>query len=303
MKQGKLLIVGVVLALGAALGYGIWQSRDRGLPDGLIQANGRLEGDSVLVAAKYPGRLETVKVHEGDMVSSGQLLATLGSDEVSARLRAARAALAAAQAQQQRATAAAHQADKDAARFADLLARGSVDRMHAEQMQLAAVSARSQNLQAAEQIHQAEAAVAEASAVLQELQLKAPSGGMVSNRLREPGEMLAAGGAVVEIIDLNRLYLKVYVPENQIGKIRLGLPAQISTDAFPQHPFAATVSHIAARAEFTPKEVQTPDERVKLVYAVKLTLSSNPDLRLTPGLPADAVIRWKPGVAWQAPRW
>jgi len=303
MNKSKLMIAGVVLALAGALGYGIWQSRDRGLPDGLIQANGRLEGDSVLVATKYPGRLVEVRVREGDMVSSGQLLATLGSEEISARLSAARAALAAAQAQQQRAAAAAAQADKDAARFADLLARGSVDRMHAEQMQLAAVSARTLREQARQQTHQAEAAVAEAGAVLQELQLKAPSGGMVSNRLREPGEVVAGGGAVLEIVDLNRLYLKVYVPENQIGKIRLGLPAQISTDAFPQHPFAATVSHIAARAEFTPKEVQTPDERVKLVYAVKLTLASNPDLRLTPGLPADAVIRWKDGVAWQAPRW
>ena len=271
MNKSRMVMVGVVLAVVGALGYGIWQSRDRGLPEGLIQANGRLEGDSVLVASKYPGRLESVLVREGDMVSSGQLLASLHSDEVTARLRAAQASLAAAQAQQQRATAAAAQADKDAARFADLLASGSVDRMHAEQMQLAAVSA--------------------------------PSAGMVSNRLREPGEMLAAGGGVVELVDLNRLYLKVYVPENQIGKIRLGLPAQISTDAFPEHPFAATVSHIAARAEFTPKEVQTPDERVKLVYAVKLSLSSNPQLRLTPGLPADAVIRWKEGVAWQAPRW
>lgn len=303
MNKSKLLLAGVVLALAGALGYGIWQSRDRELPEGLIQANGRLEGDSVLVASKYPGRLAEVRVREGDMVSSGQLLATLDSEEVGARLRAARAALAAAQAQQQRAAAASAQADKDAARFADLLARGSVDRMHAEQMQLAAVSARTLREQAAQQIQQAEAAVTEASAVLQALRLNAPSGGMVSNRLHEPGEVLAAGGAVVEIVDLNHLYLKVYVPENQIGKIRLGLPAQISTDAFPQHPFAATVSHIAARAEFTPKEVQTPDERVKLVYAVKLSLSSNPELRLTPGLPADAVIRWKDGVAWQAPRW
>lgn len=303
MNKSKLVWAGLGLALAGAVAYGVWQSRDRGLPDGLIQANGRLEGDSVLVAAKYPGRLAEVRVREGDVVSSGQLLARLSSDELSARLAAARAALAAAQAQQQRASAVAAQADKDAARFADLLARGSVDRMHAEQMQLAAVSARSQRTQAAEQIHQAAAAVAETSAVLQELQLKAPSGGMVSTRLREPGEMLAAGGAVVEIVDLNRLYLKVYVPENQIGKVRLGLPAQIYTDAFPQQAFAATVSHIAARAEFTPKEVQTPDERVKLVYAVKLALANNPAWRLTPGLPADAVIRWKDGVAWQAPRW
>jgi len=97
--------------------------------------------------------------------------------------------------------------------------------------------------------------------------------------------------------------LKVYVPEFQIGKVRLGLPARIHTDAFPAKPFEATVRYISSRAEFTPKEVQTSDERVKLVYAVKLYLEENPDHSLTPGLPADAIIRWKEGVPWENPRW
>ena len=100
-------------------------------------------------------------------------------------------------------------------------------------------------------------------------------------------------------MDLDRLYLKVYVPEIQIGKVRLDLPARIYTDAFPDQPFEATVRYIASKAEFTPKEVQTPDERVKLIYPVKLYLAENPDHRLTPGLPADAVIRWKDDVACQ----
>lgn len=80
------------------------------------------------------------------------------------------------------------------------------------------------------------------------------------------------------------------------------MPARIHTDAFPDEPFEATVRYIASKAEFTPKEVQTPDERVKLIYAVRLYLTANPNHRLTPGLPADAVIRWKDGVAWSKPR-
>jgi HlyD family secretion protein len=114
---------------------------------------------------------------------------------------------------------------------------------------------------------------------------------------------VAAGTPLFDVVDLDRLYLKVFVPEAQIGKVRLGLPARIHTDAFPERSFAATVRFIASRAEFTPKEVQTPDERVKLVYAVKLSLEDNPEHRLTPGLPADAVIRWRDDVAWRAPRW
>jgi HlyD family secretion protein len=102
-------------------------------------------------------------------------------------------------------------------------------------------------------------------------------------------------------VDLDRLYLKVYVAEAEIGKLRLGIPARIYTDAFPDTPFEAVVRYIASSAEFTPKEVQTQDERVKLVYAVKLYVTSNPGHRLTPGLPADAVIQWKEGATWAKP--
>lgn len=153
------------------------------------------------------------------------------------------------------------------------------------------------------QLMQAKASLSEAQSLLADRSLRAPAAGVVTARMREPGEVVAAGAPVLELLDLDHLYLKVYVPEAQIGKLRLGLPAKVYTDAFPDQPYDATVRHIAARAEFTPKEVQTPDERVKLVYAVKLQLNANPDHRLAPGLPADAVIRWKEGVAWARPRW
>ena len=122
-------------------------------------------------------------------------------------------------------------------------------------------------------------------------------------RIVDAGEVVGAGAPLLELVDLDRLYLKVFVPETDIGKVRLGLPAQIHVDAWPSQPFPATVGYIASRAEFTPKEVQTRDERVKLVYAVKLYLDRNPDHRLTPGLPADAVIRWQEITPWRPPRW
>ncbi|MCK9989998.1 MAG: HlyD family secretion protein, partial [Rugosibacter sp.] len=150
---------------------------------------------------------------------------------------------------------------------------------------------------------QAEAALAEAQSVQDDLTIRAPAGGILTTRMVDVGEVIAPGAPLFDIVDLDRLYLQVYVPEKDIGKVRLGLPARIYTDAFPDEPLAATVRHIASQAQFTPKEVQTPDERVKLVYAVKLYLDANPQHRATPGLPADAVIRWQEGAPWARPRW
>ena len=152
-------------------------------------------------------------------------------------------------------------------------------------------------------VAQAEAALAEASSVQDDLTIRAPASGIITTRIIDVGEVVAGGAPLFDIVDLDRLYLKVYVPGKEIGKVRLGLPARVYTDAFPDEPVHATVRYIASRAEFTPKEVQTPDERVKLVYAVKLYLDANPDHRLTPGLPADAVIRWKEDALWAKPQW
>ncbi|MDH4327365.1 MAG: efflux RND transporter periplasmic adaptor subunit, partial [Nitrospira sp.] len=149
---------------------------------------------------------------------------------------------------------------------------------------------------------QAYAGLEEAQSILTDLAIMAPAGGTITTRVVDIGEVVSTGAPLLELVDLDRLYLKVYVPEVQIGKVRLDLPAKVYTDAFPERPFDATVRYIASKAEFTPKEVQTPDERVKLIYPVKLYLNDNPDHRLTPGLPADAIIRWKDDVAWEKPR-
>jgi HlyD family secretion protein len=153
-----------------------------------------------------------------------------------------------------------------------------------------------------QQRDQADAALAEVVSILSDLTITAPTDGTITTRMIDVGEVVATGTPLLELVNLDRLYLQVYVPQIQIGKVRLGLPARIYTDAFPNRPYDATVKYISSKAEFTPKEVQTPDERVKLIYAVRLYVQENPDHRLTPGLPADAIIRWKEDVAWTRPR-
>ena len=99
------------------------------------------------------------------------------------------------------------------------------------------------------------------------------------------------------LADLERPYLRVYIPERDIGKVKLGDPARVYVDSFPNRPFEAVVTEVAKKAEFTPKDVHMPDERVTLVYSVKLEIR-NPQGVLKPGMPADALIRWKPEAPW-----
>jgi HlyD family secretion protein len=340
--------------------------REPPFPEGLVQANGRIEGDHYTVSSKWPGRVIELLTREGDLVKKGQVMVKLDDTQILAKVHQAKSALNVIKAQLKAAQTALsvfkknvplkidtakaeiNHADaelasslatekqmlKDAERFRELLKTDTVERRRSEQADLSWKVARAQrsSAQAArtqsqkmlaeaelgrdqikakeDGVNALEAQVAEAEAVLEEEQSKlndliiqAPATGMITTRIVDNGEMVAAGSPLFDIVDLDKLYLKVYVPEKEIGKVRLGLPAQIYTDAFPEKPFSATLRYIASGAEFTPKEVQTPDERVKLVYAVKLYLDANPEHKLTPGLPADAVIRWQEDAPWAKPRW
>jgi HlyD family secretion protein len=134
------------------------------------------------------------------------------------------------------------------------------------------------------------AALAAADAQLGYTVLRSPHAGVVLRKHVEPGEMIAAGTPAVTLADLRNIWLRIYVPEPQLGRIKLGQIADITTDSYPGRPYRGTVTFISAEAEFTPKNVQTQEERVKLVFAVKITVD-NPEQELKPGMPADAVVR------------
>lgn len=368
MKLSRTYLLAAALVVPLAVGVFflldrfVWNQR---LPDGLLQANGRIEGDHVTVASKFPGRVEGLLAREGDQVTVGQVLVRLDDSQARARGDQARYAAEALEAQVQaahttlavlnldvplaieraeaevakakdevaKALSVEREARSDAQRFRELAAKDQASiqqrdqaAMRWEVAQKEMASSRSALTQAVKELAQAElgwkrirakesdvnalerqrdhayAVLDEAESVLKDLTIAAPTNGTITTRMVDVGEVVAAGAPLLELVDLDRLYLQVYVPEVQIGKLRLGLPARIYTDAFPERPFEAVVRYIASKAEFTPKEVQTPDERVKLIYAVKLYLADNPDHRLTPGLPADAVIRWRDDAAWAKPK-
>jgi HlyD family secretion protein len=167
--------------------------------------------------------------------------------------------------------------------------------------QRAIESADAQVAAAEGQVQAAGAALDESQATLSDTQVRSPVRGVVTTKIAEQGEVLAAGAPIVVVTDLDQLHMKAYIPQPEIGRIKIGNPAQVHVDAFPGRPFAARVREIASQSEFTPKEVQTREERVKQVVAAKLYLDVNPDHALIPGMPADAVIRWKPEVAWVDP--
>ena len=147
----------------------------------------------------------------------------------------------------------------------------------------------------------AEAQLAEQRSHVAEFAIRSPIAGRVLTRTVELGERVGEGTPLFTLVDLDRLYVKIYVPEPSIGRVALGQEARVYVDAYPDRAFAARVSRVSQESEFTPKNVETREERVKLVFAVEVALAENPDGVLKPGMPADAVIRWQPAAPWVAP--
>jgi HlyD family secretion protein len=148
---------------------------------------------------------------------------------------------------------------------------------------------------------QAQAQVDEQRSHVADFAIRSPITGRVLTRTVERGERVGDGTPLFTLVDLDRLYVKIYVPEPSIGKVALGQEARVYVDAYPGRPFSARVSRVSQEAEFTPKNVETREERVKLVFAVEVALAENPDGVLKPGMPADAVVRWQPDAPWPAP--
>jgi HlyD family secretion protein len=139
------------------------------------------------------------------------------------------------------------------------------------------------------QVAQAESALALARSRLREATVTAPIPGIVLRKNLEAGEIATPGVTILTLMDPTRLWVRAYVPEDEVGRVKLGDPARVTVDSHPDRVFAGQVSEIAARAEFTPKNVQTKKERVTLVFRIKITLD-NPEGILKPGMPADARI-------------
>jgi HlyD family secretion protein len=297
--------------------------------NGPLAANGTVEATEAELGFQSPGRIETIRVHEGDRVHAGDTLALLDRSELFARraqavaqISAARAALAELQAgsrseervQAQQALQAATDRLADAQRDLDrtrrLFEAGALSQEAYDKARLQLDVLRAQKSEAEQQLQmvqagprperidaqravvaQAEAALAQLDATLANAVIRAPFDGVVTVKGREMGETVPAGAPVVTIMDLSDRWVRIYIPEDQVGAVRLGQNAAITADTYPGKRYAGQVSFVASQAEFTPRNVQTKEERVKLVYAVKVKITQDPTLDLKPGVPADVTLQ------------
>ena len=258
------------------------------MPEGIVKTNGRLEATQVDVAAKYPGRLVDITVEEGSEVKAGQVVGRVSSPEYEAQLRAAqqevernKEAMAEAEALIDQRNAVLAAAKSDFERGRELVDKAIISRQTFEQRQrnyegaeASVKGAIAQREQADRAIKSAQAEVERIESILRDLVLISPRTGRVQYQLARNGEVVAAGGKVLTILDLQDVYMVVFIPAATAGKLEIGGEARIILDPVPQYVVPASVSFVAADAQFTPKTVETQDEREKLMFRVKLQVDT-----------------------------
>ncbi len=293
-----------------------------------VAASGTVEATDADLGFQVAGRVLSIAVGEGDAVRTGDELARLDTRELDAMLDGARAQLDAAQARLRelesgarpqevltveasvRASATrAEEARSELERATTLFAGGAISRQTLdraesaravavaaleqaeEQLALVAEGPRDETIEAQRAaVAQARSNVARAEAALGHALVTAPFDGIVTVRHREPGEAVSPGAPVLTLLDPSDRWVRIYVREDQMGFVRVGLPARIVADTYPDREYAGEVVFIGSEAEFTPRNVQTTEQRTKLVYPVRIRITGDPGFDLKPGVPADVTL-------------
>ncbi|HHC4721898.1 TPA: HlyD family secretion protein [Escherichia albertii] len=320
-------VVGL-LAVAAVVAW--WLLRPAGVPEGFAVSNGRIEATEVDIASKIAGRIDTILVKEGQFVREGEVLAKMDTRvlqeqrlEAIAQIKEAQSAVAAAQSLVNQRQAELDSVAKRHTRSRSLAQRGAIsaqqlddDRAAAESARAALESAKAQVsaskaaieaartniIQAQTRVEAAQATERRIVADIDDSELKAPRDGRVQYRVAEPGEVLAAGGRVLNMVDLSDVYMTFFLPTEQAGTLKLGGEARLILDAAPDLRIPATISFVASVAQFTPKTVETSDERLKLMFRVKARIP--PELLqqhleyVKTGLPSVAWVRVNEQLPW-----
>lgn len=312
----------LVLVVTGAVGFIAWQEYGRrradALPAGIVSGNGRIESIQVDVAAKYAGRVKAIAVREGDLVEPGQVIVAMDTAELEAELAKARAKIA--EAGESAAEVTADIASRESQqlfarqqfnRAEKLLASKTITRDEFEEKEAklrvadANVDAARAKLRSVEQSEEvARAETRRVQAQIADSTLTSPVRGRVLYRLAEEGEVLAAGGKAVTLLDLSDVYMEIFLPAQDAGRVRIGADARIRLDVRPEYAARAKVSFVSPEAQFTPKQVETRSERDKLMFRVKLQLP--PELigpfidRVKTGLRGVGFVKIDDAVAWPA---
>ena len=313
-KKTLLISAGAIAVVGGAIAW--WALSRSDLPPGFAGGNGRLEAKEINISAKYPGRIKEVLVDEGDTVAAGQVVATIDTEPLEAQLREAQAQITGAEDNRRTAladvdvrTAELNFASSQYKRSSELVGSGAVsgqerdvDFARMESARAALVGSRSQAVRAQAAIDAATATAEKLKAEIADHTLKSPVKARVLARMAEPGEVLGAGGRVLSVTDLSDVYMYVFLPAGSAGKVALGSEARIVLDAIPEYPIRAVVSYVSPTAQFTPKTVETAEERHDLSFRVKLQLDREKlrayERLVKVGIPGMGYVRYDVDAAW-----
>ncbi|EDB3634187.1 efflux RND transporter periplasmic adaptor subunit [Salmonella enterica subsp. enterica] len=284
---------GILVAV-AAIAW--WMLRPAGIPEGFAASNGRIEATEVDIATKIAGRIDTILVSEGQFVRQGEVLAKMDTRvlqeqrlEAIAQIKEAESAVAAARALLEQ-------------RQSEMRAALETAKAQVSAAKAAIEAARTSIIQAQTRVEAAQATERRIVADIDDSELKAPRDGRVQYRVAEPGEVLSAGGRVLNMVDLSDVYMTFFLPTEQAGLLKIGGEARLVLDAAPDLRIPATISFVASVAQFTPKTVETHDERLKLMFRVKARIP--PELLrqhleyVKTGLPGMSWVRLDERVPW-----
>jgi HlyD family secretion protein len=321
--------VRLIVPAAAVVAVVLWLTVGRGgSTDGELMASGTVEAVEADLGFQIPGRIDGITVREGDAVSDGSELAHLDRSDLTAQRTAATAQLAVSRAgltelqtgtrdeeigQARAAERAARRRLTDARRELDrsrrLFEGGAISQQMLDNRQTALEIAEADHEQATERLRMletgprreridaqsatvrlAEATIAQIDATIDNTKIVAPFDGIVTVRHREPGEIVGAGTPVLTVMNPAERWVRIYLRQDVVGRVSLGGTVTITADSYPEREYRGRVTYISSEAEFTPRNVQTTEERVKLVFEVWVNITEDPSFDLKPGLAADVRI-------------
>jgi HlyD family secretion protein len=313
-----LALLGIVI-IGAGGGAAYWwHARQGGLPLGIVSGNGRIEADEIDIDTKFAGRIVEMDADEGDMLTPQQVVARMDTRDIEATLKKSEAQVQAAQQSLHEAHAAVVQqttqvtlAQQQFARTSALVTQGFATKQLLDERQQtlngATAALNMANDRVGEAARTLDAATHEVELYkvnIADNTLVAPRAGRIEYRVANIGEVLPAGGKVFTMLDIGYVYMDIYLPTDEAGKVKIGADARIVLDAVPNLAIPAKVAFVARQAQFTPKTVETKDERELLMFRVRVKIDPE-RLRehaasVRSGLPGVGYVKYDPALAWPA---
>lgn len=291
MEKKNIVSMVLTLLILACVIYGGWfflktYVFKSGVAAGFLEVSGRMEGREHNAGTKVGGRVEEVFVSLGDSVKAGTPIGKIDSKQLEALFTEAEAKLKEAEANFKL-------AELEFKRYESLYEQKAVPKVDYD-------VAENKYTVAKESVVVAQKQLEKVKADLDDTTVRAPITGVVISKIVHPGEVVAAGTPLVTMVNMDDLYLKVFLSTELAGKVSIGNEAKIFPDAMPKEEFEAVVEKIGEKAEFTPKNVETKSQRAKLVFEIRLSVKKNKAYLLKPGMPCDAVIKINNAASWAA---